>query len=115
MIFSQSVVYSPGSTSKPTYICLIEAAAKGDLSQLVGLLERNANVDSCDVTGRTALHLASSEGHMCIVDELVKRGACLNIQDHQGRQPLQEALVNGHKGVVNALVRGGVRPSDSCL
>ena len=96
------------------HILMIAAAASGDFSKLTYLVENKANVDSCDRSGRSALHLASSEGHIDIVKYLVDRGAKLNVKDRWDNEPIQEAMLRGHDEVVSILLSAGATLSRDC-
>ena len=86
---------------------MIQAAAEGDVDKLHQCFKLGASVNAKDHTGRTALHLASAEGHGAAVELLVGRRAELDIQDKVGRVPLQEAMMNGHLEVVAILMKAG--------
>jgi glutaminase len=46
---------------------IIQAAADGDMPTLVRMNAQGANVFGCDYDSRTALHLATCNGHVDIV------------------------------------------------
>lgn len=54
--------------------------------------EENFNVNDADYDGRTALHLASEEGHLDAVRYLVRQGANINCEDRWGTVPLRGAI-----------------------
>ena len=85
----------------------IEVAASGNLEELSSLISRGNDVDVCDRSGRTALHLASAEGHTALVKLLVKSGCSLNVKDQWGNEPLRDAILNGHVAVKEFLVQAG--------
>ena len=60
-----------------------------------------------DRYGRTALHLASSEGHLKIISILIANHANPNILDIHGHEPLFDALLNGHQDVAEELISIG--------
>ncbi|KAI1180646.1 hypothetical protein F4777DRAFT_528793 [Nemania sp. FL0916] len=68
------------------------AAALGKTSIVEYLLEQNANVNSRDPKyGETALHLASRNGHIEVVDLLLSRHAAVNLEGRNGLSPLHLA------------------------
>ena len=92
---------------------LIEAGHKGDVILLQKLLKDGANINASDRYGRTALHLASAEGHSEAVRFLVMKGAKVDVEDCRGCQPLEEAVRRRHKWVIDVLKEAGARmPSE---
>ena len=62
-----------------------------------------AGGSTADYDKRTALHLASSEGHLDIVAFLIKNHAEVNCTDRMGFSPLVDALRHGHVTVQKLL------------
>ena len=62
---------------------LIFHAAEGNLRMVRKMLARGLNVNYADYDGRTALHLAISNGHEEVVQYLVMHGANPNMKDIQ--------------------------------
>ena len=83
---------------------LIEAACQNDLEAASFLILDGTDVDSADYDQRTALHLASSEGHLSMVSTLIAANADVSCRDRWGGQPLDDALRRGHSACV-ALLR----------
>ena len=72
---------------------LITAAERGDLHEIKKLVSKGADVNAADYDGRTSAHLASSSGHIDVMQYLVKQNECnLDVFDRFGRTPLQDAL-----------------------
>jgi class 3 adenylate cyclase len=86
---------------------VIEAAALGDAKKLSMLIGEGASVEACDLKGRTALHLASSEGRLAVVEYLIHNKANVHAKDHSGHEPLHEAALGGHMDVVKLLIKAG--------
>lgn len=84
---------------------LLQAAARGDLLQMKQLLETNkTHVNFRDYDRRTALHVASSEGHLEIVQFLVEeQHARVNRSDRWGGSPLDDAHRHRHQDIVEYL------------
>ena len=60
---------------------MLYAASLGDAAAITVLLDDGADVNSADYDGRSALHLASSEGRLETVDLLLRKGARVNAKD----------------------------------
>jgi ankyrin repeat protein len=61
------------------------------------------DINKGDYDKRTALHLASSEGHYDVVEILIKHGADVNVSDRWGGRPLDDAIQKGNKRVEQLL------------
>ena len=96
---------------------LINAAANGDLEKVIELLNKGVNVnatfarDGSEMSGMTALMVASLRGYSNTVAELIKRGANVNQKRYTGETPLMLAAFNGDAGIIKALVRAGADPN----
>ncbi len=86
---------------EPVLLCA--CANMGDLAQLKVMLESGANLNAADYDGRTAMHLAASEGHIHIVQFLVEQGIELNPVDRWGNTPLEDARRHHHHHIVEFL------------
>ncbi len=80
-----------------------EAAANGQLSRVLEMLQMGASADDKDEKGRTALMAAAGKGHTSIVLVLLLAGAQVNEKDADRRTALMEAAANGHLGVARIL------------
>lgn len=79
-----------GSTSQATNF--ITAASEGDREEVQAMLEfGNIELNEGDYDKRTALHLASGEGRLEIVELLCKAGADVNVEDRWGNHPMDDA------------------------
>jgi ankyrin repeat protein len=88
--------------------CLMTAAELG-FTEIVQLLVESANspVDQVNARGRTALHLACSEGKIASVTLLLDLGAVINKPDTVGRTPLMYASLWGFRDIVKLLLERG--------
>ena len=62
------------------------ASSEGDLTGIRRLIVEGVNLDEADYDGRTALHLAASEGQARVVEYFVGRGVALAPVDRGGRR-----------------------------
>ena len=73
---------------------------ESDLKLLRRLLRAGANPNAGDYDGRTALHVAASEGNLPAVEILVTEGgASTDTKDRWGNTPVDEAAKSGSKAV----------------
>lgn len=106
--YLRSLGAKTGSTHNLTNF--ITAAAEGDLDEIDLLLSvGDINIDDGDYDGRTALHLASGEGNLAIVERLCERGADVNKEDRWGGRPLDDAQRGRHVPCVRVLVEHGAK------
>eukprot|EP00284_Hemiselmis_tepida_P018673 CAMPEP_0174936494 /NCGR_PEP_ID=MMETSP1355-20121228/57632_1 /TAXON_ID=464990 /ORGANISM="Hemiselmis tepida, Strain CCMP443" /LENGTH=296 /DNA_ID=CAMNT_0016183275 /DNA_START=1 /DNA_END=888 /DNA_ORIENTATION=+ len=91
---------------------LCEAAAEGDLAQIRELVESNASPDACDYDKRSAMHLASSEGHIDVVKFLISQNAAIGAVDRWGGYPLMDAVRGKHNDVKELLLQHGAKYSE---
>lgn len=83
---------------------LLQAAARGDLPAIRRLLVKNPHhVNFRDYDRRTALHIASSEGHLSVVQFFVDKGAKINRSDRWGGSPLDDAHRHQQSDIVKFL------------
>eukprot|EP01080_Neovahlkampfia_damariscottae_P004838 gene4838-8423_t len=84
---------------------MIHFSANGDLESLKKVVEESSlNLNEGDYDKRTALHLASEEGHIEIVEYLLSKNADVNVTDRWGVTPLRGAL-NKDNGKIAELLR----------
>ena len=88
-------------------LVLCTAAGSGDLTQVKRLIEFKVEPNIGDYDRRTALHVASAEGHEKLVEYLLLSHADPNCKDRWGGTPLQDALANGHIGTAHILKAKG--------
>ena len=67
---------------------LSKAAAKGDLSAVLSLLDSGADIDASDDWGLTPLISASLNGHVEVVQALLDKGADVHAKDKSGSTAL---------------------------
>ena len=86
---------------------LVEAAARGDLPQVLRLLDGGAPIEQRDAKGRTAVLAATAGNHLQVVRVLVARGADVNAQDSQRDSAFLLAGANGYTEIVRATLAAG--------
>jgi lysophospholipase len=91
----------------PVLMC--SAGGLGDTTALARLLAGGADVDAADYDGRTALHLAASEGQVAALELLLGKGARVDVTDRWGGTPLQDAVRQRQRPAVGVLRRHGAR------
>ena len=75
---------------------LLRAADTGREPMVHLLLDRGANIESCNPSNSTPLSCAAEHQHAAVVNLLLLRGANANTQDNYGWSPLHRAQV--HRG-----------------
>lgn len=63
---------------------LLFMASRGDMEGVLELLDAGVDVNSIDLDGRTALHIAACEGHNHVVELLLSRKAHIDARDRWG-------------------------------
>jgi len=95
-----------------TLIRMCYAAGNGDLEQVKHIIEeKGVDVNMADYDGRTALHLAASEGQVEVVNYLIGRGADVTLKDRWGGTPLSDAERGHFDNICEILVGAGASRS----
>ena len=84
-------------------INLIYAASCGDIDEIKRIEAKGVDLNVSDYDGRTALHLAASEGQFEVVDYLIKRKVNVNAKDRWGGTPLKDAKKSNHVDICNKI------------
>ncbi|XXG55989.1 hypothetical protein AAC387_Pa03g3528 [Persea americana] len=89
------------------------AVVRGDDLLLHQLLKRGLDPNESDNNGRTALHIAASNGSENSVLLLLDCGADPNCRDSEGSTPLWEAILGKHEPVIKLLINNGTNIYES--
>ena len=76
---------------------LLIAAHRNNTLLVKALLDLGADINYKTSMGRTALHLAASQGNSECIDMMLQRGACTGVTDVLGKSPLDTANEWGQK------------------
>ena len=80
------------------------ASQQGDIEHLKKLYNLEIDMNQADYDGRTALHLATCENHIEIVEFLINIGKVKkNPKDRWNNTPLDEAVKLNHTEIVHLL------------
>jgi ankyrin repeat protein len=92
---------------------LLEAARKGDLTTVQGLIEKGANIEAKSPYGQTPLFFAARNGHQSVVQFLLSKGAKVDVKDSFYKMSLVSAAADkGGIEVVRDLLEAGASPSE---
>lgn len=86
------------------------ASAEGDVAEMRRLVARGLNPSASDYDGRTALHLAASEGKLASLRYLLELGVAVSPLDRWEHTPLDDAIRQKHEALASMLrEHGGLR------
>ena len=88
---------------------LLEAAKKGQTSEVLALLIAGAKVKEKDDKGWTALMYAAQGGHTETVQVLLDAGAKVKEKDDSGKTALMGTAMNGHTQTMQVLLAKGAQ------
>ena len=71
---------------------LLYAAGNGDLKSIQSIYAKDFDLNTSDYDGRTALHLAASEGNYEIVEYLLEKQVDKNKKDRWSNMPIDDAM-----------------------
>jgi len=103
-----SIGFDPESTMKEGITPLIAAASKGRVDTVFALLRfEDVDVNMHSSNHITALHAASLEGHLEVMDILLDHGATLECPNKDGCTPVFMAAQNNHTKALRWLIKHG--------
>ncbi|KAJ1703744.1 hypothetical protein LUZ63_003523 [Rhynchospora breviuscula] len=88
---------------------LLFMASQGDAKAVEGLLKDGVDVNSIDLDGRTALHIAACEGHVAVARLLLSWKANIDARDRWGSTAATDAKYYGNIEVFNMLKARGAK------
>ncbi|XP_069121341.1 E3 ubiquitin-protein ligase MIB2-like isoform X2 [Argopecten irradians] len=106
MLRAQSNSVSPDTTSS---INIVQAAAQGNLSDVQAVLKKDRSQVDRTVEDKTALQLASYEGHVKVVELLLEYKAKTDKADKEGDTALHFAAFGKEKGTLQLLLKSGAK------
>jgi len=98
----------PANPTSPLHM----AALKGQCKIIDILLNKGADINNLDQTGRTPLHCAVEGERMDAVTKLVERGADVKIKDVKGISALAMAVEKGMEDAVVLFIEAGADPNE---
>lgn len=95
---------------EPEDVVLRGAAQNGVIETMEKSLREGANIDSKDIHGNSALHLASIYCQKAAVKLLLERRCQIDIRDAEGRTPLMVATRCENEVIIELLLKAGCNP-----
>jgi len=92
---------------------IADAAMRGDKEAVRSLIEQNANVNTPQVDGTTALHWAVRADDLETAELLIHAGANVSAANHAGATPMLLASINGNAAMIEKLIQAGADPNAS--
>ncbi|XP_069101873.1 E3 ubiquitin-protein ligase MIB2-like [Argopecten irradians] len=92
---------------------IVTAAARGDVSVVQSILEKNKDLANCSFKNLTPLMIAAHEGHDQVVKLLLDNGAQVNAQNAENTTALLSAIAGKKEGVATFLVQRGANVNAS--
>ncbi len=91
---------------------LQEAAKRGNLNEVKGLITQGKNINTSDKCGNTALHKAVSYDHLDVAKLLISKGADVNAKTVYGETPLLVAAIGNNVTIAQLLINNGAHIND---
>jgi ankyrin repeat protein len=102
-----------GGSANAVEIPLVQAAKRGDISAVRTSLAQNADVNSRDVTGATAVLWAAHRDDLALADLLIRSGATVDSPNRYGMTPLIVSCNGGSAAMIELLLNAGADPNGS--
>ena len=107
MVSLVSLLSVAGFAATSSDLRLVEAVRQGDKETVRSLLKEDADVDSRQADGATALAWAAYRDDLGIAELLIDAGANVNAANDYGATPLLLACDNGSAAMVDKLLQAG--------
>jgi glutaminase len=91
------------SVGNARQVDLYWAAAHGDIKEMQRLVASGIDINAADYDGRTALHIAASDGKLHSVRYILQNGGHSDVVDRWGNSPLQDAERHEHPEIAALL------------
>ena len=85
----------------------LDVAVRGDVDEVIEMIDGGVPANTRDESGTTALHLASLNNHKDLVLVLLQKGADVNKQTDGGVTPLHWAAWTNSTDVISVLLQQG--------
>ena len=95
----------------PAEVPLIDAVREGNVDQVRALLAQQADANTPDVDGSTALHWAAHRDDRVAAELLLQAGAVAETSNRYGATPLLVAGTNGSAAMLEMLLDAGADPN----
>lgn len=89
---------------------IIAIIGRGDVAALEAALARDADANTCDRWGVSALAYAAGRGDLAAVEALLAKGAQVDRLSDAGNSALMAAAARGHLDVMKRLLDAGADP-----
>jgi len=101
----------PNRVDDDGFTRLQRAVMQNNLSRVISLIKKGADVNYRGSMIFPPLHLALDKDRQAIALALVQAGADINLKDAQGRAPLHHAALHSQENFVNMLLKLGADPN----
>ncbi|XP_021366811.1 protein phosphatase 1 regulatory subunit 12A-like isoform X11 [Mizuhopecten yessoensis] len=85
----------------------LAACSSGDCEEVLRMLEKNADINTANIDGLTALHQACIDDNLDMVEFLVEHSADVDVCDNEGWTPLHATASCGFTEIARYLLRIG--------
>lgn len=114
MLLEAGAALDARDAGKRRWPALMHALHADRATAALVLLEWGADPDACEDSGYSALMMAASRGHRCVVDELLSRGADPMAELFLGFTALDYAIGYSHPALVRMLLDAAPQLRDRC-